>query len=422
MAIYPMVSALTLSSSYMLLEFCCPVCLSPLAIKKQAPGGQVNCPKCQKLILIPSTPPLPRLDEDTPPFSPGQTRDVADVAEAIKISVEPYRRDLENKSELLNDAVEMIKVRNERIKEIETLMLETQRDLWALEVEHDAARTKHKKTQSLLKETRERAGETQRDEEARVSEIETLRAKINDLETREDSLVQKKDRLKARLVNTTDLAERLQGEVKMFHEFFDPESETSTDMDRIQEAMRGLLDKGPKCVEDLDAAKDKLSRAATAMEHLATELERKDRQRQDLEELVKSSSQDMQTALDDRKQWRNHAHDLEKKLQDLEIRLQEGDTERDNALKKLEADLSSAREELRETTQTAKKREQDAERIQHRLEETRGELEQTEQSLAEALETQNKLTAQNLQAEQQRKELKRKLAAAEDRVAELEST
>lgn len=406
----------------MLIEFCCPVCKAPLAIKKQAPGGQVNCPKCQKLILLPSTSPLPRAEEDIPPFSPGQSRDVEEIAEAITISVEPYRRDLENKSRLLNDAVEMIKVRNERIKEVETLMLETQRDLWALEVEHDAAKTKHKKTQTLLRETREKVGETEREEAARSEEQNTLRSRLEALENQKKTLEDQEERLKARLANTTDLAERLQKEVKMFQEFFAPGSTTGINLDRLTETMRELLDRGPHCLESLDAAKDRLAYAAAELQRLTAEVERRDRQRRDLEELVKSSSQDMQNALDDRKQWRNHALQLEKKLQDLEIGLQEGDSERDKTLRKLETESATLREELREYKRREDDREKELARVRQKLENGREELEQTEQSLAEALETQNKLAAHNLQAEQQRKELKRKLAAAEDRIAELESS
>lgn len=97
----------------------------------------MNCPKCQKLILLPSESPLPRKQEDQPPYQSGTQYEVKEITRAIGISVEPYRRDLETKSSLLNDAVEMVKVRNDRIKEIETLMLNTQKDLWALEVEHE---------------------------------------------------------------------------------------------------------------------------------------------------------------------------------------------------------------------------------------------------------------------------------------------
>ena len=90
----------------MLIEFCCPVCRAPLAIQKKTVGGQVNCPKCQKLILLPEESPLPRNGEDVPPFSPKTTHTGDRVAEAVGISVDPYRRDLETKSKLLDDAVD----------------------------------------------------------------------------------------------------------------------------------------------------------------------------------------------------------------------------------------------------------------------------------------------------------------------------
>ena len=100
-------------------------------------GGQVNCPNCAKLILLPLETTLPRKEKELPPFQPGESFKTEQLTEVICKSVEPYRRDLENKSDLLNDAVEMVKLRNERIKEIETLMLNTQSELWALEAEMD---------------------------------------------------------------------------------------------------------------------------------------------------------------------------------------------------------------------------------------------------------------------------------------------
>lgn len=121
----------------MLLEFPCPVCHSPLALKNKADGGQVNCPKCQKLILLPAESPLPRHDPEVPPFEKGLTYSPEEVARAVGISVAPYRRDLEARSDLLNDAVEMVKIRNQRIKELETHNLKIQGELWALEVEID---------------------------------------------------------------------------------------------------------------------------------------------------------------------------------------------------------------------------------------------------------------------------------------------
>ena len=110
----------------MLIEFCCPVCRSPLAVDGKVAGGQVNCPKCQKLILIPLRSLLERQGE-AEPLARGLMHESEKVLHAIFTSVEPYRLELEAKSKLLNDAVEMVKVRNQRIREVETLMLGIQR-------------------------------------------------------------------------------------------------------------------------------------------------------------------------------------------------------------------------------------------------------------------------------------------------------
>ena len=125
----------------MFIEFSCPVCQSPLSLKQQATGGQVNCPNCQKLILLPSESPLSRHDPETPPYQEGQHYTASEVTQALCTSVEPYRLDLETKAKLLDDAVEMIKSRNERIKEVETHTLTIQKELWELEVALDEVQT-----------------------------------------------------------------------------------------------------------------------------------------------------------------------------------------------------------------------------------------------------------------------------------------
>lgn len=137
----------------MLIEFCRPACCSPLAVKEDVAGGHVNCPKCQKLILIPSTSIFPKKESGSP-FAPGATYEIEAVKRAISVSVEPYRRELEAKSTLLNEAVEMVKLRNQRIKEVESILLKVQKDLWQLEVEHEersADYVEAQKDRSLLK-------------------------------------------------------------------------------------------------------------------------------------------------------------------------------------------------------------------------------------------------------------------------------
>jgi chromosome segregation ATPase len=114
------------------IRFCCPACCVSLSVKKAVAGGHVNCPNCQKLILIPELSPF---DPETNPFEADQTHRGPDVAKAVSICVEPYRKELEAKSTLLNDAVEMVRVRNLRIREIESLLLRVQCELWAMEVD-----------------------------------------------------------------------------------------------------------------------------------------------------------------------------------------------------------------------------------------------------------------------------------------------
>jgi chromosome segregation protein len=459
----------------MLIEFCCPVCKAPLAIQKQALGGQVNCPNCQKLILLPPESPLPRTKEDLPPFSPGQQRSVEEIAEAIHISVDPYRRDLENKAELLNDAVEMIKLRNERIKEIETLMLETQRDLWALEVEYDQGKTKHKQTQNMLRETRERLQSLEDNGNETDSQVDTLTARIKELEENEGVLTGKKDRLKHKLTNMIALSERLEKQVKSYREHCGPGSDSAEQLETLRSSLVKQAEAQTAAVEDLEKARDLLSKAAKELDRLHRELQAKDQQRKDLEELVKSSSMDMQNALDDRKQWRKHAQELETKVQELTATLQEGETQISERLAGKEEELETSRTELEEAHRILAEREEDlrllraeqkelqetvalwrdrhqetekareadksreadlqkaaealeakftkaSARLQKKLETATSDLEDTEAKLAEALETQNKLTTQNLQSEKERKALKKQLADAEERIAELESS
>jgi len=114
-----------------LIQFCCPACCVPLTVNESVAGGQVNCPKCQKLILIPTSSPF-RGEED--PFDPKAIHKGSEIARAVAACVEPYRKELEAKTDLLNDAVEMVKTRNNRIREIESLLLKVQKELWALDV------------------------------------------------------------------------------------------------------------------------------------------------------------------------------------------------------------------------------------------------------------------------------------------------
>lgn len=114
-------------------------------MKESVAGGQVNCPKCQKLILIPNVSPFGELDD---PFNAEAVHKGGAVARAVAACVDPYRKELEAKTELLNDAVEMVKTRNARIREVESLLLRVQKDLWALEVGYDEEKEDYLRAQA----------------------------------------------------------------------------------------------------------------------------------------------------------------------------------------------------------------------------------------------------------------------------------
>jgi len=440
----------------MLIEFCCPVCQAPLAIQKQAVGGQVNCPKCQKIILLPAESPLPRKQEDLPPYSPGQERTVEEIAKAIHLNVDPYRRDLDNKSELLNDAVEMIKVRNERIREIESLILETQKELWEAEVHLDEQKETNKKTRSQLKEVRQELRGTRDEETERGGEVRELRLENERLTKEMETLLEKKDALKLRLSNMVQHAEQLEGELKHHREAMTGENGMRKEVDAIYNVLTKRLEHMPGELEDIQIAMGYLKQSGLELERLQNALEERERQRSDLEELVRSSSVDMQNALDDRKQWRNQALELEKRiaatgeeraareeelarqlteaqtaLQTLKIEQQEEEKireERDEDLRQAKASLSELEESLvlhRQRAQEQETAQEDAleaaretgreesaakvSELEKELNELRLELEETESKLDGALATQQQLAEQNLQGEKERKELKRKL-------------
>lgn len=128
-----------------MIQFCCPACSVPLTVKESVAGGQVNCPKCQKLILIPNSSPF---GGEGDPFVADATHKGNEIARAVAVSVEPYRKELEAKSELLNDAVEMVKTRNTRIREVESLLLRVQKDLWSLEVVYDEEKEDYLRSQA----------------------------------------------------------------------------------------------------------------------------------------------------------------------------------------------------------------------------------------------------------------------------------
>ena len=109
----------------MLIEFSCPACKAQLSVEDKVAGRKVDCPKCKELIIIPmATETLPKGDASLPD---------ADVLR----SVIPYRSEMMTKHNKLLEAIEEIKLRNERIRELESSSLRIQKELWAIEVEFE---------------------------------------------------------------------------------------------------------------------------------------------------------------------------------------------------------------------------------------------------------------------------------------------
>ncbi|MDA3874851.1 MAG: hypothetical protein PF795_12945 [Kiritimatiellae bacterium] len=360
-----------------------------MAIKKQVVGGQVNCPKCQKLILLPSESPLPRKQEDQPPFQSGMTYDVAEITRAIGISVEPYRRDLETKSNLMNDAVEMVKVRNDRIKEIETLMLNTQKDLWALEVEHEEQSEECKRIYSELHRVRQlEPGKplAAPKKEDTQEELETLRQNLEILE-------EKKDKLKGRLHNMVTHSENLDHQLKHALSVLQHDGPLFPLLTSLEAQFRQQVGEAHKKQVDLDHARDYLQQACQQLLRLHHNVAESDRKRIEMEELVHSSAQDMHLAVEERNQWRKQSEELEKKLDGLresvstmDVQLSEmgklkEEWEQDKDLsKRLQAELEDNLELLR------KRIELERDQHQQQLAEKELKLKETSQKKIESLE------------------------------------
>jgi chromosome segregation ATPase len=424
----------------MLIEFSCPVCQTSLAIKKQVIGGQVNCPKCQKLILLPSESPLPRKQENEPPYQSGLQYAPREITRAISISVEPYRRDLDIKSDLMNDAVEMVKTRNERITEIETLMLNTQRDLWALEAEHNDQAEECKRIYNELHRLRQRKPDATEDTK---EDQEALQQELIVLET-------KKDKLKARLSNMVTHSENLDRQLKSAHSLLQHEGPLFSLLQSLEAQLQQQIKSGAKNQVDLDHARDYLQQAAEKLLQMQRNLTDGDQKRIETEELVHSATQDMHFAMDERNQWRKRSEELEKQLTNLqesvsgtELQLSAMDKlkkewEQDRDLsKRLQAELEENLALLRKRievereqhqTQLAEKEqklknssEKKIDSLELKLRQAHEELSETESKLESSLHTQHQLAEQNVQNEKQRKKLKAQLAEALAKIESLES-
>ena len=157
----------------MMIEFQCPACKAPLAVQRSSAGGQVDCPRCRELILIP----LPPAAENAQGKAPRESRE-----DTIQRFVTPYRNELANKRAQLNEAIEEIKNRNQRIRELENIGLRVQRDLWSVEAEYEERRDDFRR---LVEERRNGGGNGTgggAQEEKLRKEIERLAAQIADIE------------------------------------------------------------------------------------------------------------------------------------------------------------------------------------------------------------------------------------------------
>ncbi len=347
----------------MLIEFCCPVCQAPLSVKKKAAGGQVNCPQCMKVILIPDRSPLPREEEDIPPLQDERKVDVPELKTAIEISVEPYRRELNTKSGLLNDAVEMIKTRNQRIKEIESLILKTQKELWALEVEIDEERDNYKRLQHRLHEFRkEHANGTSHGTENGNGNGSSENGSSGQVGESDHNRLQM--RLNNLTVHTQELQEILRNNLsdsKTIGSSIEQLSDLRSSLQKTGERLRAQgqeLDETQsefeKCGAEIQAFELALQRRKELQ--LQSEAE-KSRIQSDMERLVSSSSEDIQFALNEKQQWKERAEELRaekeadtRRIHELEARL-ESEQDMGEKVQKLELKLKEEKAFRAQVTQ-----------------------------------------------------------------------
>lgn len=457
----------------MLIEFCCPVCLAPLSVEPKIAGGQVNCPKCLKLILIPEKTVLARSGE-TAAFSPGLTHKGDVVAKAISLSVEPYRRELETKTGLLNDAVDMIKTRNQRIKEIEGLILKTQKDLWELDVVYDDHQSELDRVRRELGERLEKA----ESDSAAVSVEESSRAvleeQVQKLVIRVQELEESKESLKHRLAHLDAHSRMQRSELDQFSELvgsLGPLEDFVRASSAFEERQRERLAERDR---ELTTAREYLVKAAGELDRLQSESNTREQFRlsaeqerqtlqNEMQTLLHSTSQDVQYALKERDQWKHRAEELRAEMEKLreqstwdnedlgnnlaalrtEFRHQEGLLE--DALR-VQQDLS---EDRRQSVSERKELEQSLELLRKRIDQERHELQirsegekstllteaakrestlenklrllradfaEQETRLAEALRNQAQLAEQSLRSEKQRSELKKQLDLAMERL------
>jgi len=419
----------------MLIEFCCPACCTPLAVKDDVAGGQVNCPHCQKLILIPVSSPFGRL-EGGGPFEAGRKHEVDAVKRAISISVEPYRRELEAKGNLLNEAVEMVKTRNRRIREIESLILKVQKDLWALEVEHEETGER-----PVLPATAASVAEQEELEEL-GAHCRELGEQVTKLQVRNEVMQERLGRALESLADT--------------HAHLHEEKAVAAEMVLQMEALKGLVPgileqiglveadtlSGPdlpnalrqaahslkRCGEEITSLRKELSEKALAVQGLITSDTGKTKAAQALEAALAQKESDklaLEAALASKEADKLALEAaLASKAADklaLDADLASKDTDK----QALEAALASKESELRELEASWTRKEEDWTREQKanetRRTRLREELTEQEEQLQNALKTQQTLAEQCLKMENERKDIKRRLTDALEKIVVLES-
>ncbi len=439
----------------MLIEFCCPVCLSPLAVEPNVAGGQVNCPKCLKLILIPEKTPLER-HGDTSPYHHAESHHGDAVAKAIGLSVEPYRRELETKSGLLNDAVEMIKTRNQRIKEIESLILNTQKELWEMEVLHEDPHAENARAMEQLQEARDLAEENGTGSGPEPEAADSVAERVQELENEVGELGAVKEELKNRLSHLSDHAHALQSELTEYEALHHDLAPLHGLFGDLTAWMASQDAHAQELADALGESRALLAKTLGTLQALQEALQR-------AREQAKASSQELAKVLADRDTWRTRAEELGTELESLHLRagseteeitrrhetLQEQFHHQETLLEEslrtqqdLRDELGRAQDARRELENTIAGLRQHAETEQHalqiraedeksallsesakreaalekKLKELRMARSEQEERLESALRSQQELAEQSLRAEKQRSDLQRRLDDALDRL------
>jgi chromosome segregation ATPase len=180
-------------------------------VEDRVAGKKVDCPKCKELILIPLKPPSEKnsTGEDT-----------------ILRNIIPYRNEMLAKHTKLVEAIEEIKLRNERIRELEACSMRVQKELWSIEVEYEQRReqfdeaendphgkgkkTKRKKASSdASKGTSKRFNQT----DARPKTPDPSATELNQLAKQIESLTEDCKQLRASRTETDQINTALKAEI-----------------------------------------------------------------------------------------------------------------------------------------------------------------------------------------------------------------